>query len=256
MRRFAPIAALAAALVLGPTVGWGAGKPVDLELVLAIDTSRSIDDYEHSLQIDGYALAFSDPEVLKAVRSGVYGAIAVTIMEWSGPGEQRVMVGWTEVRDEASAGAFVAGLRSAGRAFNDGTSISGGVDFAVRLFGESGFVGTRRVIDVSGDGVNNRGRPPQVSRDEAVAAGMTVNGLAIINDRPSRLPYPEPPLDEYYRDNVIGGPGAFLIVVKDFESFAEAIRHKLIREIAAGPGDPGRSVATAPRDPLGVESSP
>lgn len=242
-----------AALVLGAATGWAGGVPVDLELVLAIDTSRSIDDHEHKLQIDGYARALTDPDVLKAVRGGVLGTIAVTMVEWSGPAEQRVMVGWTAVRDEASAAAFAAALRGAGRTFNDGTSISGGLDFSMRLFGESGFEGTRRVIDVSADGVNNRGRPPQLSRDEAVAAGMTINGLAIINDRPSRLPYPEPPLDEYFRDNVIGGPGAFLIVVKDFESFAEAVRNKLIREIARAPGGADRSVAILATDPHGVD---
>ncbi|MGE3931680.1 MAG: DUF1194 domain-containing protein [Rhodospirillaceae bacterium] len=256
MKTIVRIAMAAAALVLATTPGRAGGVPVDLELVLAIDTSRSIDEDEHKLQIDGYARALTDPDVLKAVRSGVIGTIAVTMVEWSGPAEQRVMVGWTAVGDDASASAFAAALRGAGRSFNDGTSISGGLDFSMRLFGESGFEGTRRVIDVSADGVNNRGRPPQLSRDEAVAAGMTINGLAIINDRPSRLPYPEPPLDEYFRDNVIGGPGAFLIVVKDFASFAEAVRNKLIREISHAPGPPDRSLATLPAVPDDVVPGP
>ncbi|MBM3488726.1 MAG: DUF1194 domain-containing protein [Alphaproteobacteria bacterium] len=197
-----------------------------------------MDAVEHDLQMDGYARAMTSPEVLKAIRSGPVGAVAVTLFEWSGPSEQRVMVEWMTVRDGASAERFADILRKAGRVYFDGTSISGAINFAMRRLADNPHDGTRRVIDVSADGANNRGRPAHAARDDALAAGVTINGLAIINDRPSRWPGPEPPLDQHFRDEVIGGPGAFLIVVKGFETFAEAIRNKLIREIVEAEPDP------------------
>lgn len=204
---------------------------VDLALVLAVDASRSIDDWEYNLQREGYVTAFSDPQVIKAIRSGPYGAIAVAYVEWSSDDQQAVLADWTLIRDEASAEGFAAKLKASDRHFMARTSISGGVDFSVAMLGESGIQATRRAIDVSGDGVNNLGRPVRDARDDAVKSHITINGLAIINDRPQGWGSPIP-LDEYYRDNVIGGPGAFMLVAKDFQSFGEAIRRKLVMEIA------------------------
>lgn len=237
LRRAVLFAALA---VAGPTL---AATPVDLQLVLAVDVSRSIDSYEHQLQREGYAAALTSPEVLRAIRGGGLGRIAVTYVEWSGSGEAAALVGWTEIGDHAQASAFAEKLMTIPRRFFGGTSISTAIDFSAGLFADSGFDSGRSVIDVSGDGTNNSGRPSQDARDDAVKAGITINGLAIINDRPSRWPGPEPPLDWFYTHHVIGGPGAFLIVVKGFETFAESIAKKLVREIAGVPHDEQRQTA-------------
>lgn len=229
--RCACAAALLALVLGGSGTARGAGVPVDLELVLAADVSRSIDDEEHALQREGYAAALTDPAVLRAIGGGVLRAIAVTFIEWAGDDEQHVVVGWTVIRDAASAAAVAKQLREKPRGIIGSTSISGAIDFAMTLFGGNGIEGTRRVIDVSGDGINVSGRPVEAARDEAAARGVTVNGLPIVNDRPSRPPWPEPPIDTYYRDHVIGGPGAFYLVVRDFASFGEFVRRKLIREI-------------------------
>lgn len=223
-----------AALVLFALVpaARGAEVPVDLELVLAADVSRSIDDEEHRLQREGYATALTSPEVLRAIGSGVLGAIAVTYVEWAGYGQAQTVVGWTLIRDAKSAAAFAGTLREAPRTFRGSTSVSGAIDHAMTLFEGNGFAGTRRAIDVSGDGINVSGRAVEDARDEAVRRGVTINGLPIVNERPSRPPWPEPPIDEYYRDHVIGGPGAFYVVARDFASFGEAVRRKLVREIA------------------------
>ena len=208
---------------------------VDLQLVLAVDVSRSIDDQEYELQKRGYAQAFEHPAVLQAIRSGRHRAIAVTLIEWSGAEHQHVQVPWAIITDEDSARIFHERMMATTRAFWGWTSISAAIDYSVRLLAECPHVAERRVIDVSGDGTNNSGRPVHHARDEALAAGVVVNGLVIMNDRP--VPgftshRREPPLDDFYREQVIGGPGAFLIVVDDFEGFAHALRNKLIREIA------------------------
>lgn len=212
--------------------------PVDLELVLAVDASRSIDAFEYRLQRQGYAKALTHPDVLRAVTGGLLRRIAVTYVEWSGAGEQAVLVGWTVIDGPESAAGFAAALLAAPRAFYGRTSVSAAIDHAARLFDGNRMEGTRRVIDVSGDGPNNRGRPPEAARDDAVGAGITINGLAIVNDRPSRSRWDVERVDVHYRDRVIGGPGAFVEVVKDFRSFADGIRRKLIREIAALPPAP------------------
>jgi hypothetical protein len=214
---------------------FAAGPPVDLQLVLAADVSRSIDSFEHQLQREGYAAALTSPEVLRAIKGGAMGRIAVSYVEWSGTGEAAVLVDWTVIGERESAAGFAERLIAAPRRFFGATSISGAIDFSARLLSDSGFEAARTVIDVSGDGANNSGRPSQDARDDAVRAGITINGLAIINDRPSRAPWPEPPLDWFYTNNVIGGPGAFLVVVKGFETFAESITKKLVREIAEVP---------------------
>jgi len=205
---------------------------VDLELVLAVDASRSIDDFEYRLQRQGYAKALTHPTVVGAITSGPLRRVAMSYVEWSGAVQQATLVGWTVIDSKASAAAFAAKLVAAPRRFLGGTSISGAIGYSLRMFKGNGITGARQVIDISGDGPNNRGVPSVVARDMAVRAGITINGLAILNDRPSRPPWPEEPVDIHYKTKVIGGPGAFMMVVKGFDAFAAAIRNKLIREIA------------------------
>ena len=236
--------ALAALLVFAaPTVAQAPKStakttPVDLELVLAVDVSRSIDADEFDLQRPGYARAITNERVLDAVQSGSLGAIAVAYVEWSGADQQRTVVDWTLIRDQNTAEDFAAAILAAPRSFAAYTSISGAIDYAVRLFETSRYEGSRQVIDVSGDGSNNSGRPVWLARDAAVEVGITINGLAIINDRPNPFSRPEPKLDDYYRENVIGGSGAFVVIAEDFNTFASAILSKLIKEVAAAPGAP------------------
>ena len=215
--------------------------PVDLELVLAVDVSRSIDADEFDLQRQGYARAIVNPSVLSAIQSGAIGAIAVAYVEWSGADQQKTVVDWALVRDQASAEALAAQILAAPRSFAAYTSISGAIDYAVRLFENNRFEGSRQVIDVSGDGSNNSGRPVWLARDAALEVGITINGLAIINDRPNPFSRPEPKLDDYYRENVIGGSGAFVMIAEDFGSFSSAILSKLIKEVAGEPNQPARA---------------
>lgn len=222
--------ALACLALAGPAAA--ADIPVDLELVLAVDASRSIDGYEYGLQREGYAKALTHPDVIRAITSGFLRRIAVVYFEWSGEAEQATLIGWSVIDGPGAAKAFAQSLTSLPRRYADGTGIGPAIDYAAGLFTGNGIEGTRRVIDVSGDGPNNRGRPTREARDDAVAKGITINGLAIFNDRPSRPPWPEEPVDVHYRDHVIGGPGAFMITVDDFKGFAEGIRKKLILEIA------------------------
>jgi Protein of unknown function (DUF1194) len=203
---------------------------VDLQLVLAVDASGSVNQYRFDLQKQGYAEAFRNPRVLKSIRSGIAGAIAVTVTQWTGPDLQIQTIDWTLVRDEASAAKFAAAIEDTPRQlFSGGTSISGAIDHGVTLLINSAraFPGARRTIDVSGDGANNRGRPAHLARDDAVRNGITINGLPILAL--------EPGLDRYYYDNVVGGPGAFMVTAQTYEAFAEAVLKKLIIEIAARP---------------------
>jgi hypothetical protein len=216
---------------------------VDLLLVLAADVSRSIDAAKFQLQRDGYAAAVADPRVLDTIRSGRNGRIAVTFIEWSGIGAQRVVIDWMAVGDAASAKDFGDRLLESPRSFADRTSISGAIEFAMVQLAHAPFAARRQTIDISGDGTNNSGRDVTELRDQAVAKGITINGLAILSETP--LPWnPEhtnPPggLDHYYRTNVIGGPGAFVMVAKNFDSFGEAIIRKLIAEVAQMREPPG-----------------
>lgn len=209
---------------------------VDLLLVLAADVSRSIDAAKFQLQRDGYASAIADARVLDIIRTGRNGRIGLTFVEWSGIGAQRIVVDWMTVGDAASAKDFGDRLLESPRSFADRTSISGAIEFAMTRLARAPFNAARQTIDISGDGTNNSGRDVAELRDEAVAKGITINGLAILSESP--LPWnPEhtnPPggLDHYYRSNVIGGPGAFVMVAKNFESFGEAIISKLIAEVA------------------------
>jgi hypothetical protein len=221
---------------IGPPVaatGAGAEKRVDLELVLAIDVSGSIDEEEARLQRKGYIDAFTSPEVLSAIRSGFLKRIAVTYIEWAGYDHQRTVAGWTLIEGAPGAAAFAAALAAEPVGVGPYTSISGAIEFAMPLFKKNGFEGTRQVIDISGDGPNNSGRLVTLARTEALRAGLTINGLPILNTRPSRYGNPPMPnLDLYYKNCVIGGPRAFIVVAEDFRSFARAIRKKLVLEIA------------------------
>src|SRR5580704_2598293 len=213
-----------------------AAEQVDLLLVLAADVSRSVDSGKFQLQREGYAAAISDPHVLDAIKSGRVGRIALTYVEWSGVGSQRVVIDWTTVGDAEQAKGFGDRLLEAPRSFADRTSISGAIEFAMSQLARAPFSGARQTIDISGDGTNNSGRDVAELRDQAVAKGITINGLAILSETP--LPWnPEhtnPPggLQHYYRNNVIGGPGAFVMVAKNFDSFGEAIISKIIAEVA------------------------
>jgi hypothetical protein len=210
---------------------------VDVALVLAADVSRSITSDEFQLQRQGYAKGIANPDVVRAIQAGTNGAIALTFVEWAGPDEQQVVVDWQIVRDPASAKAFTDALLAAPRAFVGRTSISAALDFAMARLKASGVKAERQVIDVSGDGTNNAGRSLDDARKEALAAGVTINGLAIINESANIFGFSghtQPPggLPTWYHDNVTGGPGSFLLTVEDFESFGEAMTKKLLNEIA------------------------
>ncbi|UCH75895.1 MAG: DUF1194 domain-containing protein [Rhodospirillales bacterium] len=222
---------LIAGLVASPIQA--AERPVDLELALAIDVSGSIDPEEAALQRQGYIAAFRHPDVIRAIEQGMLGRIAVGYYEWAGYGHMRVIADWTEISDANSANAFadLLTLNPPQTAYR--TAIAAAIDFAALWFGMNDFEGTRRVVDVSGDGPNNWGDPVVIARDRAVAQGVTINGLPIVNNRPSLSGRRQiPNLDLYYRDCVIGGPGAFIVVANTFDEFAVAIRKKLIIEIA------------------------
>jgi hypothetical protein len=213
-----------------------AAEPVDLLLVLASDVSRSVDHPKFLLQREGYTSAVTNPQVLDAIKSGPHGKIALCFIEWSGFGAQKVVINWTAIDGEASARKFGDQLVELPRAFADRTSISGGIDFSVAQLAKAPFEAPRRTIDVSGDGTNNAGREVRLARDEALAKGIIINGLVILstNQVPWNAEHTNPPggLENYYRENVIGGPGAFVMVAEDFHSFGRAIVKKMIAEIA------------------------
>jgi Protein of unknown function (DUF1194) len=198
---------------------------VDLLLVLAVDASGSVNDVRFELQKQGYVAAFRHPNVLRAIRSGMQGAIAVTMTQWTGPTLQAQMVPWMLLKDQASVLAFANAIEKAPRElFSGGTSISGAIDHAMLLLPSAPYKGTKRVIDISGDGSNNRGRPVTQARDDAVRDGVVINGLPILAL--------EPWLDKYYFENVVGGAGSFMIPAESYEKFADAVLRKLVLEIA------------------------
>lgn len=217
----------AVALLLLAFPGAAAAQKVDLALVLAVDVSASINVTRYDLQRQGLAAAFASDAVINAIASGEHQRIAVTLVEWSGPANQKQVIPWTLVDDAASARAFGSAIAESPRAFADFTSISGAIDYSLALFAKSGVEPTRKVIDVSGDGSNNSGAPVAAAREAALAKGITINGLAILAS--------EPKLESYYEENVMGGEGAFVIVAEDFDAFSKAMMSKLIREIAAVP---------------------
>ncbi len=229
--------ALAAASGTAPPVR--AAEQVDLLLVLAADVSRSVDYAKHRLQREGYAAAISDKRVLDAISSGHHRRIAVCYVEWSGVSAQRLLIDWMVIDGPDSARKFGDSLIELPRSFAERTSISGAIDFAMTLFDQAPFKAERRTIDISGDGTNNSGRDVATARDDAVAKGVTINGLVILSERPLAWnpEHTNPPggLEKYYRDNVIGGPGSFVVVAENFSSFGQAIVKKLVAEIALVP---------------------
>ena len=205
---------------------------VDVELVLAVDVSYSMDPDEQALQREGYITGITSREFMQALRSGANGKVAVTYFEWAGTYDQKIIVPWRLIEGPESADAFASEIARAPYRRASRTSISGALNFAVPLFDTSGFRGLRRVIDVSGDGANNSGPPVTIARDDALATGLTINGLPIMLKRPSAFTMDIEKLDVYYEDCVIGGPGAFVIPIREREQFKEATRTKLVLEIA------------------------
>jgi Protein of unknown function (DUF1194) len=228
---------LIAGIVVVPDAARAADE-VDLLLVLAVDVSRSIDAAKFQLQREGYAAAVADPRVLEAIKSGRAGRIGLSLVEWSGVGAQKVVVDWTTIGDADAAKGFGDRLLEAPRSFADRTSISGAIEFAMGQLDKAPFTAARRTIDVSGDGTNNAGRDVALQRDDAVAKGVTINGLVILSDNPMSWnpDHTNPPggLANYYRDNVVGGPNAFVMVAENFNSFGQAIIKKMIAEVAQG----------------------
>lgn len=227
-----------AALVLAAVPASGQQQPdglidVDLQLVLAVDVSGSIDEMEARLQRDGYVQAMRDPFVIQAIGNGPHGRIAVAYTEWAGPLSQTLVVNWHVIDGQTSAGVFARRLQEAPVGTGQRTSISSAILHAVPLFRKGGFRAVRKVIDISGDGANNGGFHVHHTRYRALENGITINGLPIMNNRPSPLGLPATEdIDLYYEDCVIVGPGAFIVVAETIESFAAAVRRKMILEIA------------------------
>jgi hypothetical protein len=231
--------ALAAVASLAARPALAEEGTVDLLLVLAADVSRSVDEKKFKLQRDGYAAAIADPRVVRAMTAGPAGRIALCFIEWASNGEQTVVIDWTAVTGDGDAKGISARVREAPRSFMGRTSISAAIDYSMAHLARSPFQAPRRVIDVSGDGTNNSGRPVTQARDEAIAAGVTINGLVILSEvpLPTNPQHTHPPggLTAYYENNVIGGPGAFVLEAENFESFGQLMISKLIKEIAAVP---------------------
>jgi len=206
--------------------------PVDVELVLAVDVSYSMDPDEQALQREGYIKAITSREFMQALREGAHGKIAITYFEWAGIRDQRIVVPWRLIEGPESAEAVAQEIARAPYRRSSRTSISDALLFAAPLFDGSGYRGLRRVIDVSGDGANNQGAFVATTRDEVVAKGITINGLPIMLKRPMTWTMDIPNLDVYYEDCVIGGPGAFVVPIRERAKFIEAIRTKLVLEIA------------------------
>jgi len=224
-------------LLAGPA---GAGQQqqpqVDVALVLAVDVSSSVDEGEAGIQRAGYIAALRDPRVADAIRGGLIGRIALTYVEWSGPTDQRQVIPWREVSDAASAIAFSDELKAAPYHQGTTTSISGGLDFSVKILQASGINAIRRVIDISGDGTSDFGRPIAEARADALKAGVIINGLPVMDPQAGQREKIPPDLDKYYAQNVAGGRGSFTLVVRKLDDFNKTILQKLILEIALNNG--------------------
>jgi hypothetical protein len=245
----AAIASFGIAAPRGPQLAQSnAAIPVDVELVLAVDVSYSMDPDEQQLQREGYMAAITSTEFMQALKHGMHGRVAVTYFEWAGIHHQQIIVPWRLIDGPESADGFAADIARARYTRASRTSISGALLFGMPLFEGSGYRGLRKVIDVSGDGVNNNGPLVTVARDEVLAKGITINGLPIMIKRPSSATMDIEELDIYFEDCVIGGPGAFVIPIKDRNQFKEAIRTKLVLEIA-GRVPPARVVPAAADKP-------
>jgi hypothetical protein len=245
----AAIASFGIAAPRGPQLAQsGAAVPVDVELVLAVDVSYSMDPDEQQLQREGYMAAITSAEFMQALKHGMHGRVAVTYFEWAGIHHQQIIVPWRLIDGPESADGFAADIARARYTRASRTSISGALLFGMPLFEGSGYRGLRKVIDVSGDGVNNNGPLVTVARDEVLAKGITINGLPIMVKRPNSATMDIEELDIYFEDCVIGGPGSFVIPIKDRNQFKEAIRTKLVLEIA-GRVPPARIVPVAADKP-------
>lgn len=210
-------------------------EAVDLELVLAVDVSLSMLRNELEMQRKGYAAAIVHPSVLDAIARGLHRKIAVTYFEWAGDSSQRTIIPWTLIASADDARAFSEALTASRLSGMRRTSVSAAIDHAAKLFSSNGFAGLKQVIDISGDGPNNQGRPVDQARDDAVAAGLIINGLPLMTHNSSPFgSFDIPDLDAYYANCVIGGPGSFVLPVNDWDQFAEAVRRKLVQEIALG----------------------
>ncbi|MBX3573033.1 MAG: DUF1194 domain-containing protein [Mesorhizobium sp.] len=239
-----------AVLALGLSSAAMAAEPVDVELVLAVDVSLSMSPDELVIQRDGYVAALTDGAVLQAIAGGLHGRIAVTYVEWAGATVQQVVVPWSVIATPEDARAFVAQMTATPPRSARRTSISSALEFAGSLFENSGYRGTKRVIDVSGDGPNNQGGPVDQARDRIAARGITINGLPLMTNGGGMISaYDINNLDSYYTDCVIGGPGAFMIPVNGWAQFPEAIRRKLVLELA-GAGHPIRARMEAMHPPV------
>jgi hypothetical protein len=241
----ATLAAVAAAVVAAWSLGVAApsaprvladnspsAMPVDVELVLGVDVSYSMDPEEQALQREGYIAGITSREFMQALRQGMNGKVAVTYFEWAGPFDQKIVVPWRLIDGPEGADAFANEIARAPYRRASRTSIAGALNFAKPLFEGSGYRGLRRVIDISGDGSNNSGPLVTLVRDDVVAAGITINGLPIMLKRPNSFTMDLERLDIYFEDCVIGGPGAFVIPIRERDQFKEAIRTKLVLEVA------------------------
>jgi hypothetical protein len=231
---FGAIAGLGLALA-APAFAGDKGVEVDAELVLAVDISYSMDRFEQELQRNGYVEAIISEQFLNALKSGATGKVAISYMQWASYNDQDVLMPWTVIDGPESAKTFAEKLRRAPYRRAQRTSISGAIDYSVKMFDNNGIKGLRQVIDVSGDGPNNNGRIVTHARDDALAKGITINGLPLVGIREWFSPADIKELDIYYEDCVIGGPEAFSVSVRDVKSFVDATRTKLVREIASIP---------------------
>jgi len=220
------------ALMMARPIFAAEAPAVDLALVLAVDTSRSISESEALTQRAGYIHAFRDARVADAIKGGAFGRIVISYVEWSSAYEQEVIMPWRVISDAVSAKKFTDDLEALPYKPGTSTSISGGIDFSMALFKGLAFTPARKVIDVSGDGYSDFGRAVTDARDEAVAAGVTINGLAVMVERPKNKQQSPADLDTYYRNNVIGGPGSFQLPVRTLDDFSKAILQKLVLEIS------------------------
>ena len=213
-----------------------ADTPVDLQLVLAVDVSRSIDEVEAELQRRGYIEALTSPRVIDAVLSGEHRRIALCYTEWAGTHYQVVVIDWTVIDSPSAARRFTEKLAEAPRQSQSWTAVGAALAHAGQRFDNSGFVSKRRVIDISGDGRTNDGPPAELVRDRLVQLGIVVNGLPVMMNRTNFGRPPDLTLDKYYEENVIGGPGSFMIVADNFDHFGRAVRTKLVREVSGVDG--------------------
>jgi Protein of unknown function (DUF1194) len=209
-----------------------AANAVDVELIIAVDVSYSMDMDELAIQREGYAQAIMSKEFLQALKSGPNGKVAITYFEWAASSDQKIIIPWRLIDGPETADAVAAEIMKTPVRRASRTSISGAIYFAMPLFDEDPYHGLRRVIDISGDGPNNNGAPVTGARDEALSKGIVINGLPIMVKEPSYSTMDIDNLDYYYEDCVIGGPGSFVVPIKDREKFKEAIRTKLLLEVA------------------------